>query len=231
MARKTRLCDTTKRQVRVRDLAKELGVETKAVMQFLKDIDEFVRSPASNIEEPVARKVRAAFAGPLEARARDPRPNPVTPQTAAVNQGLSAPTQRHRRENSPYASPQERPRDRWVLPVQRKGNEARGDKQQRYVSETPDSGAGDYSAAVAYRPSPTMKDWEWKIRDICDTERDVWLSHGLRPDQARIAAECLEARIQPSDLASDVDGFTILFRVTHGEPPAEVARIWRRGIA
>jgi len=230
MARKTRLCDTTKRQVRVRDLAKELGVETKAVMQFLKDIDEFVPSPASNIEEPVARKVRAAFAGPLGARARDIRSNSVTPQTAAANHGLSAPTQRDRRENSPYASPQERPRDRWVLPVHRKGNEARSDKE-RYVSETPDPGSDDYSAAVAYRPSPIMKDWEWKVRGICDTERDVWLSHGLRPDQARIAAECVEARIQPSDLASDVDGFTILFRVTHGEPPAGVARIWRRGIA
>jgi hypothetical protein len=186
MARNIRLRDTAKRRVRVRDLAKELDVETAAVMAFLKDSGEFVRSSASNIEEPVARGVRAFFAGPLEARAHDPRPNPVTPQTAAVSHGLSAPTQRDRRENNPYASPQERPRDRWVLGVPRKVNEARSDKGERYMSETSDPGADDYSAAVAYRPSTTMKDWEWKVRDICETERDVWLS--MASDQTKPAS-------------------------------------------
>ena len=223
--------DTAKRQVRVRDLAKELGVEIKAVMQFLKDIGEFVGTSASNIEEPVTLKVRAAFAGPWEAREPNPRNNPVPPESAVLNTGLSAPTQRARRENNPYAPPQERPRDRWVLRVPRKVNADRRDKGERHMSETPDKKADDYSAAQAYHPSPTFEDLEWKVRGICETGRDVWLSHGLKSNQARIAAGCIEARILPSDLASDVHGFTILFRVTHGESPAGVARIWKRGIA
>jgi translation initiation factor IF-2 len=48
-------------KVRVYELAKELGVESKAVMAKLNELGEFVRSASSTIEPPVVRKLRDAY--------------------------------------------------------------------------------------------------------------------------------------------------------------------------
>src|ERR1700745_1992805 len=41
--------------------AKEFGVESKAVMDQLKEMGEFVRSASSTIEAPVVRRLKEAF--------------------------------------------------------------------------------------------------------------------------------------------------------------------------
>ena len=51
-------------KVRVYELAKEFGVESKAVMDQLKEMGEFVRSASSTIEAPVVRRLKEAFAAP-----------------------------------------------------------------------------------------------------------------------------------------------------------------------
>ena len=48
-------------KVRVYELAKELGVESKTIMTKLTELGEFVRSASSTIEPPVVRKLRDAF--------------------------------------------------------------------------------------------------------------------------------------------------------------------------
>ena len=48
-------------KVRVYELAKEFGVESKAVMAKLESMGEFVRSASSTIEAPVVRKLKEAF--------------------------------------------------------------------------------------------------------------------------------------------------------------------------
>ena len=48
-------------KVRVYELAKELGVESKTVLSKLTELGEFVRSASSTIEAPVARRLRDAF--------------------------------------------------------------------------------------------------------------------------------------------------------------------------
>ena len=48
-------------KARVHELAKELGLESKALLSWLKENGEFVKSASSTIEPPVARKVREAF--------------------------------------------------------------------------------------------------------------------------------------------------------------------------
>ena len=48
-------------KVRVYELAKELGVESKAVVAKLNELGEFVKSSSSSIEAPVAKRLRAAF--------------------------------------------------------------------------------------------------------------------------------------------------------------------------
>ncbi|URN17810.1 translation initiation factor IF-2 N-terminal domain-containing protein, partial [Streptomyces sudanensis] len=51
-------------KVRVYELAKEFGVESKVVMAKLQELGEFVRSASSTIEAPVVRKLTDALQGP-----------------------------------------------------------------------------------------------------------------------------------------------------------------------
>ena len=48
-------------KVRVYELAKELGVESKVVLAKLQEMGEFVRSASSTIEAPVARRLVEAL--------------------------------------------------------------------------------------------------------------------------------------------------------------------------
>ncbi|HLR95877.1 MAG TPA: translation initiation factor IF-2 [Jiangellaceae bacterium] len=48
-------------KVRVYELAKEFGVESKDVLSTLKDLGEFVRSASSTVEAPVVRKLKEAY--------------------------------------------------------------------------------------------------------------------------------------------------------------------------
>ena len=70
-------------KVRVYELAKEFGVESKAVMDQLKEMGEFVRSASSTIEAPVVRRLKEAFsAGKAEQpgqRSQGPRPSAQRP--------------------------------------------------------------------------------------------------------------------------------------------------------
>ena len=63
-------------KVRVYELAKEFGVESKAVMARLQEMGEFVRSASSTIEAPVVRRLKEEFSAqaPKTAQARKPRP-------------------------------------------------------------------------------------------------------------------------------------------------------------
>ncbi|MBC7559162.1 MAG: translation initiation factor IF-2 N-terminal domain-containing protein, partial [Dermatophilaceae bacterium] len=68
-------------KVRVYELAKELGVESKTLLNHLKEQGEFVRSASSTIEPPVVRKVRESF--PAEqaavASAKNDKVSPAKP--------------------------------------------------------------------------------------------------------------------------------------------------------
>ncbi|MFT4164281.1 MAG: translation initiation factor IF-2 N-terminal domain-containing protein, partial [Microlunatus sp.] len=50
-------------KVRVYELAKELGVESKTVLAEAKDMGEFVRSASSTLEAPVVRRLREKLTG------------------------------------------------------------------------------------------------------------------------------------------------------------------------
>ena len=50
-------------KVRVYELAKEMGVESKVIMAKLQDLGEFVRSASSTVEAPVVRKLKDSFEG------------------------------------------------------------------------------------------------------------------------------------------------------------------------
>ncbi|MEV6962364.1 translation initiation factor IF-2 [Streptomyces sp. NPDC051207] len=71
-------------KVRVYELAKEFGVESKVVMAKLQELGEFVRSASSTIEAPVVRKLTDAFQGGGNGKsAGKPAPKKAAPRPAA----------------------------------------------------------------------------------------------------------------------------------------------------
>ncbi|MGC5168446.1 translation initiation factor IF-2 [Luteimicrobium sp. DT211] len=82
-------------KVRVYELAKELGIESKTIMTKLTELGEFVRSASSTIEPPVVRKLRDAFpAGAAAgskpaakpAAAKPAAPRPAAPQAPVAEE-------------------------------------------------------------------------------------------------------------------------------------------------
>ncbi|MFR9674631.1 translation initiation factor IF-2 [Streptomyces sp. TR06-5] len=95
-------------KVRVYELAKELGVESKVVMAKLNELGEFVRSASSTIEAPVVRKLTDALdaggaggakksaakpAAPKKSAAKPAAPKPGAPKSAAPKPGAPKPGQ------------------------------------------------------------------------------------------------------------------------------------------
>ncbi|WP_181956221.1 translation initiation factor IF-2 N-terminal domain-containing protein, partial [Streptomyces leeuwenhoekii] len=87
-------------KVRVYELAKEFGVESKVVMAKLQELGEFVRSASSTIEAPVVRKLTDAFqqggngksaAKPAAPKKAAPKPAAPAPAQAARPAGPAAP--------------------------------------------------------------------------------------------------------------------------------------------
>ncbi|WP_262403049.1 translation initiation factor IF-2 N-terminal domain-containing protein, partial [Actinomadura sp. CNU-125] len=60
-------------KVRVYELAKEFGVESKVVMAKLQEMGEFVRSASSTIEAPVVRRLTEAFQNGSSSKQGDKR--------------------------------------------------------------------------------------------------------------------------------------------------------------
>jgi translation initiation factor IF-2 len=54
-------------KVRVYELAKELGYESKEVLAKLQEMGEFVRSASSTVEPPVVRKLRETMPAAADA--------------------------------------------------------------------------------------------------------------------------------------------------------------------
>lgn len=87
---------------RVHEIASELGVDSKVALAKLKELGEFVKSPSSTIEPPVARKLRAALeADGAAAPAAAPKPTsgarpgparPAAPRPQAPAPAPAAPT-------------------------------------------------------------------------------------------------------------------------------------------
>ncbi|WP_298751115.1 translation initiation factor IF-2 [uncultured Serinicoccus sp.] len=108
-------------KLRVYELAKELGVESKELLAHLKDQGEFVRSASSTIEPPVVRKIRenppagsgSTTSGSDQAPAAKrsgataPKPGPArsaTPAPSAEKEKADTPT-----SAAPEATPEPRP--------------------------------------------------------------------------------------------------------------------------
>ncbi|HCS60631.1 MAG TPA: translation initiation factor IF-2, partial [Microbacterium sp.] len=86
---------------RVHEIAAELGVDSKFALAKLKELGEFVKSPSSTVEPPVARKLRAAIeadaaanpkAEEKPAAAKPAAAKPGAAKSGAAKPGPKAPT-------------------------------------------------------------------------------------------------------------------------------------------
>ncbi|HEY9309807.1 MAG TPA: translation initiation factor IF-2 N-terminal domain-containing protein, partial [Microbacterium sp.] len=79
---------------RVHEIASELGVDSKVALEKLKALGEYVKSPSSTIEPPVARKLRAALEADGVGKSTDgapaAKPAAASPAPSAAKPGASA---------------------------------------------------------------------------------------------------------------------------------------------
>ncbi|MCC2335275.1 translation initiation factor IF-2 [Cellulomonas wangsupingiae] len=79
-------------KVRVYELAKELGVDSKTIMTKLNELGEFVRSASSTIEPPVVRKLRDTYPAGGSGNGRSASSaRPAAPKAPASSDGTPAP--------------------------------------------------------------------------------------------------------------------------------------------
>ncbi|MFT4044562.1 MAG: translation initiation factor IF-2 [Gordonia sp. (in: high G+C Gram-positive bacteria)] len=77
-------------KARVHELAKELGVTSKQVLERLKEQGEFVKSASSTVEAPVARRLRESFPGKDGASAKKDAARPSAPKPGATGRSHPA---------------------------------------------------------------------------------------------------------------------------------------------
>ena len=124
-------------KARVYELAKELGVDSKTVLNKLEAMGEFVKSASSTVEPPVARKLRNAFASNAQGNASEskkpavpaasptpaPRATPAAPAASAAKPAAPKPAR-------PAASKSEAPKPGQRMPrpgdSRQHGNRANG---------------------------------------------------------------------------------------------------------
>ncbi|WP_345752923.1 translation initiation factor IF-2 [Microbacterium rhizophilus] len=97
---------------RVHEIAAEIGVDSKVALAKLKELGEFVKSPSSTIEPPVARKLRAAFeadgakpAADKPAAAAKPAGRPGPARATSAKPGAPAKPAAPKAEQAPAPAP------------------------------------------------------------------------------------------------------------------------------
>lgn len=76
---------------RVHEIAAELGVDSKFALAKLKELGEFVKSPSSTIEPPVARKLRAAIEADADAKPKAEQKPAAAAKTAGTKSAGAKP--------------------------------------------------------------------------------------------------------------------------------------------
>ncbi|MEU1197540.1 translation initiation factor IF-2 [Streptomyces sp. NPDC005813] len=141
-------------KVRVYELAKEFGVESKVVMAKLQELGEFVRSASSTIEAPVVRKLTDALqqgsGGGKSAPARKAAPaKPAAPSPAQAARPAAP------RPPAPKPATAERPAAAPVTPAAPGPRPTPGPKPApRPAPATPAPAAPEFTAPPAASPAP-----------------------------------------------------------------------------
>ncbi|MDP3950386.1 translation initiation factor IF-2, partial [Microbacterium sp.] len=137
---------------RVHEIAAELGVDSKFALAKLKELGEFVKSPSSTIEPPVARKLRAAIEAdsaaapkaeekPAAAKSADAKPGAA--KSGAAKPGPKAPTPGPKPgpKPAPEPAPAEAPVAETPAPVAEAPTAAEAPAAAKPAAQSDDKGA------------------------------------------------------------------------------------------
>lgn len=128
---------------RVHEIAAELGVDSKFALAKLKELGEFVKSPSSTIEPPVARKLRAAIEADGAAKPKgDEKPaaaKPAAAKTGAAKPGPQAPTPGPK--PGPKPAPEPAPAEAPVAPAPAPAPSAEAPAADAPAAQSDDKGA------------------------------------------------------------------------------------------
>ncbi|MFA4895388.1 translation initiation factor IF-2 [Microbacterium sp.] len=95
---------------RVHEIAAELGVDSKFALAKLKELGEFVKSPSSTIEPPVARKLRAAIEADSASKPKAEEKPAAAAKPAAAKSGAAKPGAATPGPKSPTPGPKPGPK-------------------------------------------------------------------------------------------------------------------------
>ncbi|MGC0251032.1 translation initiation factor IF-2 [Pseudactinotalea sp. Z1748] len=118
-------------KVRVHELAKELGVDSKSVMAKLSELGEFVKSASSTIEPPVQRRLREAFPPPPEGEKAEPKPA----KTKAAPKAAPKPAPKPKPAPEPEPQPEPQPEPEQAKPAQPEATEPQESPQAPAASK------------------------------------------------------------------------------------------------
>ncbi|MCH8561880.1 translation initiation factor IF-2 [Nesterenkonia sp. YGD6] len=136
-------------KARVHELAKELGITSKEALAKLQGMGEFVKSPSSTVEPPVAKKLRQAFPDAKPA-ADAPASNGAARPGPKKSDGASAPAADSSGPAQPAASGSSAPRPGGFKPGPRPGPKPAAAPEP----EAPAAAAPKASAPKAETPAP-----------------------------------------------------------------------------
>ena len=195
--------------VRVYELARELGIDSKTLVTRLGEMGEFVRSPSSTIESAVVRRIREQFT-----TSRTPHPQSSARTTALRLPDWPARQGTPRRTPSPRTS---------VHPVHPRRTPLTGSQRAEL-----DAIFGERSVQAAVdEPGSDGYNAHW-VDLVIDHETYVaFREAGLSADQADLAYECLLAGLRPADLLGRLGDRTVLGWLFQGFPATKVATTLR----
>ncbi len=148
-------------KTRVHELAKEFGVESKFVLEKLKEMGEFVKSPSSTVELPVEMKFKKEYGEKLKAAAVAAPAEPTPAKTPAKKAVPSAPPKAvevpaEPIAPTPEAEPPRRPRRRaWNPPPTPTPPSRRRARLHPLLARS----AGQVLRDPATTPSPRRRGW------------------------------------------------------------------------
>jgi len=182
--------------MRVYELAKELGIDSRTLMRYFVEIGEFARSASSPLEPPVVRKARHHFGGASASGSIRPTPSAPEPPEDVYSEAERL-----------FGRPVPRPRAPRPQPARRPAS---------FSTPLAEPGKSIPSATDRY-------DMDWARRLIPPDVRSDFIAAGLDTRSAPVVEQCLLHGITAADLHRRVDGIRVAQRLRNREPIASIA--------
>lgn len=206
-------------KLRVYELAKELGLDSRALMTRLGELGVFVRSASSPIEPDVVRRLRTEF--PVGSAAV---PGSGFSQRVATPEVIFSPplpeprTYLTRQRRNPFAGSGAPP----LRGARRNGaGRARRDAEEVFGAEAVTRTSRDFTHGR--ETYPDGYGWAWQ-RHVIDHETYVeFLRVGVEPHEADLANECLLAGMRPAELMTRLGEKCVIEWLRDGQPAEKVA--------